>query len=703
MTSDFSRQAFGSFGKLGPGTRVAGYLIEEQVGAGGMAVVFRAHDEVLGRPAAVKVIAPSMADDEEFRARFLRESRAAAAVRSVHIVPVYAAGEADGLLYIATQYVAGGDLATLLRRAGGRLSPQRAASLVTQVASALDAAHAAGLVHRDVKPQNVLIDALPEQPEHAYLADFGLSKGTQSTGLTTPGQFLGTPEYCAPEQIKSDRVDGRTDQYALGCLAFVLLTGSLPFHRQEIVATLWAHLQDPVPRVTALRPELPAAVDGVITRALAKSPADRYARCGEFAAALQQALAPARPATARSGGSWLDQYDALRADEPARSLAASGPPAASRPPWELPAASPRPSATHAAGPPLTTASALPAPAASPRFRRPGKSLVIAAAVATVAVLAVGVVALLGFLKPDPVSYNARVLADASYNFDNPEAMAADGDRIWVINNSGSVTELKATDGSLIQTLSGYIYGFKEPSGIAVADGHVWITNYTGNSVTELNADNGSWIRTISGSQYGFNTPEGIAADGAHLWITNFTSNSVTELNASSGAWIRTISGGHYGFDNPDGITADGTHVWVANTDEGADTLTELNAADGSWVQTLNDINAQCMVVYGGHLWVAGALSVAELSLSDGSTIRTVSEVGDNYSGGAGAAGIVVDGTDIWAANQGGWLTELNARDGTVLRTLPGSTNHFGTPAGIAVRGTQVFVSDNKSVTELTVG
>jgi len=303
MTSDFAGLPYGSFGRLGPGRRIAGNLIEEQIGAGGMAVVFRARDEVLGRLAAIKVIAPSLASDEEFRARFLRESRAVAAVHSLHIIPVYTAGEAEGLLYIATRFVPGGDLAMLVRRSGGRLAAGRVVSLVTQVASALDAAHAAGLVHRDVKPQNILVDTVPERPEHAYLSDFGLSKGVQSSaGLTASGQFMGTPDYCAPEQIRGGHMDGRADQYALACVAFVLLTGTLPFRRPEAVAAMFAHLQDPVPLVTGLRPELPVAVDGVIARALAKSPEQRYGQCGDFAAALQEVLVPARSATVLDGG-----------------------------------------------------------------------------------------------------------------------------------------------------------------------------------------------------------------------------------------------------------------------------------------------------------------------------------------------------------------------------------------------------------------
>jgi serine/threonine-protein kinase len=261
---------------------------------------------VLGRLVAVKVIVPSMADDEDWRARFLRESRLAASIDSPHIVPVYAAGESDGLLYIATRYVGGGDLSGLVRREGGRLAPGRAVALIAQVASALDAAHAAGLVHRDVKPQNVLVDAVPERPEHAYLSDFGLSKGTSSsTGLTVSGQFLGTPDYCAPEQIRSGYVDGRADQYALGCVAFVLLTGALPFHRPETVATMFAHLQDPVPLVSRFRPDLPVAVNGVIARAMSKSPGNRYKRCADFAQDLRDSLASVPPGRPADPFSWL--------------------------------------------------------------------------------------------------------------------------------------------------------------------------------------------------------------------------------------------------------------------------------------------------------------------------------------------------------------------------------------------------------------
>jgi len=273
------------------GSRVAGYLLVEQVGTGGMAVVFRAWDEQLHREVALKVLAPGLAADEEFRRRFLRESRAAAAVDDPHIIPVYEAGESGGVLFIAMRYVSGGDVRGLLRRQGP-LPPGRAATIISPVASALDAAQGAGLVHRDVKPGNMLVDAREGRPDHVYLSDFGLSKvAMSSVGLTGTGQIMGTPSYMAPEQIEGRAVDGRTDQYALACVAFELLTGEPPFLRDQDIAVLHAHLSQPPPPLSSRRPGLPAAADQVLARALAKAPADRFASCHEFADALRESLA----------------------------------------------------------------------------------------------------------------------------------------------------------------------------------------------------------------------------------------------------------------------------------------------------------------------------------------------------------------------------------------------------------------------------
>jgi serine/threonine protein kinase len=270
------------------GSRVAGYRLEGQIGQGGMAVVFRAHDERLDRQVALKILAPALAADEAFRQRFIRESRAAAAVDDPHIIPVFEAGEAAGVLFIAMRYVGGGDMRTLMDREGP-LSAGRAAAIVSPVASALDAAHVAGLVHRDVKPANVLVDTRPGRPDHVYLSDFGLSKGAASS-LTGTGQFLGTLEYIAPEQIEGNAVDGRADEYALACAAFELLTGAPPFRRDEAMAVMYAQLSEPPPLLTSRRPDLPPAADQVFARALAKAPADRYPSCREFADALRTAF-----------------------------------------------------------------------------------------------------------------------------------------------------------------------------------------------------------------------------------------------------------------------------------------------------------------------------------------------------------------------------------------------------------------------------
>ncbi|HTZ92034.1 MAG TPA: protein kinase [Streptosporangiaceae bacterium] len=272
------------------GYRIAGYRLEQQIGRGGMAAVFGAYDERLERQVALKILAPAMAEDEAFRQRFIAESRAAAAVEDPHIIPVYEAGEADGVLFIAMRLVPGGDLRTQVAE-HGPLAPDRATWILSAVASALDAAHASGLVHRDVKPANMLLDVRPGRPDHVYLSDFGVSKTAVSTsGLTAGGQFIGTVEYSAPEQIRGHEVDGRSDQYALGCAAFELLCGHPPYAGRQGPAAMYAHLSAPPPSVTAERPELPAAVDGVFARVLAKSPADRYDSCQEFAAALRAAL-----------------------------------------------------------------------------------------------------------------------------------------------------------------------------------------------------------------------------------------------------------------------------------------------------------------------------------------------------------------------------------------------------------------------------
>jgi hypothetical protein len=270
------------------GSRIAGYCLEEQIGHGGTAVVFRAQDERLPRQVALKILSPTLAADDEFRHRFIRESRSAAAVDDPHIIPVYEAGDANGVLFIAMRYVPSGDAGTLVRRLGP-LPIARVAAIISAVASALDAAHAAGLVHRDVKPANMLVDSRPGRPDHVYLSDFGLTKGGQASATQTgTGHFLGTPTYCAPEQIRGQAVDarGRVRAGVRGVHAAVR-RAAVPTGRGAGGAVR-THVRAAA-RLTSRREDLPVAVDDVLMRALAKTPEDRYLTCGEFADDLRAA------------------------------------------------------------------------------------------------------------------------------------------------------------------------------------------------------------------------------------------------------------------------------------------------------------------------------------------------------------------------------------------------------------------------------
>ena len=268
------------------GTELAGYRIESLLGWGGMSVVYMAEDLRLKRRVALKLLAAGLVEDASFRDRFLRESELAASIDHPNIIPIYEAGTTADLLFIAMRYVEGRDLKARLQR--GRLDPADAIGILAQVASALDAAHARGLVHRDVKPSNVLLDtaARPDGSDHVYLADFGLTKRvSEEAGIGDDGYLMGTIDYVAPEQIAGDEIDGRADVYSLGCVFYECLVGQPPFRNESDLAVVFAHLERESPAPSALRPELPGALDGAIARALAKEPDQRYPSCREFARA----------------------------------------------------------------------------------------------------------------------------------------------------------------------------------------------------------------------------------------------------------------------------------------------------------------------------------------------------------------------------------------------------------------------------------
>jgi len=395
------------------GDEFAGYRVRSVLGRGGMSVVYQAENLRLNSVIALKILAPELADDDVFRARFLEESRIAASLNHPNVIPIYDMGARDDLLYIAMRYVSGTDMRQMIKKRG-RILPATGLFLVSQAARALDAAHRMGLVHRDVKPGNLLIERGADEadPDHVYLADFGITKHAMSrSGLTSTGQFLGTIDYVAPEQIRGTSVLGLADQYSLGCVLYECLTGRVPFEKDLDAAIIWAHVEEPPTMPTVLRPELPPEIDEVFGRVLAKRPDERYGSCREFVEAARVALGMPGRGTQSSQAYGLMTGEP-RADAPPGRQAGTPPdrfswssaasqahaPGTVHPvaPGSVPAASPsggtlasHPRESGAAGPggpgqPAGT----PPPAGPPRdrgwYRRPRRLAALAAAVVIIA-------------------------------------------------------------------------------------------------------------------------------------------------------------------------------------------------------------------------------------------------------------------------------------------------------------------------------
>src|SRR3954454_11007870 len=285
--------------RLEPGAMFAGYRIEGLIDRGGMGVVYRATDEDLSRTVALKIIAPEHTQNPDAVRRFKAEARLAASLEHPNIVPIHRGGEYRGVLYLAMRFVPGTNLRHVIN--GGQLDLDRVQRIMTAVASALDAAHESGLVHRDVKPANILLSGTGEH-EHVYLTDFGLTKRLGSQGsLTRTGAWVGTPDYVAPEQIRAGTGVGRADIYSLGCVVYEMLTGEVAYPKDNDMAKLWAHVQDPCPLPSSKRDDLVQAFDDVVARATAKEPDDRFARASEMALAVNAAAAEQRTHLGRAG------------------------------------------------------------------------------------------------------------------------------------------------------------------------------------------------------------------------------------------------------------------------------------------------------------------------------------------------------------------------------------------------------------------
>jgi hypothetical protein len=368
------------------GDTFGGYVIEAVVGRGGMGVVYRAEQPQLGRQVAIKVIAPEHASNPVFQERFRRESRLAASIEHPNAIPIYEAGVADDdTMYLVMRYVDGIDLSTLISR-DGPLDPSRAGKIVDGVAGALDEAHAAGLVHRDVKPGNVLI-ASSRGRERAMLTDFGLTKlATEQDGVTATGNWVGTIDYASPEQIRGRKLDARSDVYALGCVMYCALTGHVPFERETDVAKLYAHANDEPQPPSAHRPGVPPEIDQAVMRALAKDPEDRFPSAGDFGRATLAAMtgvAVIEPERTVATGEAAPGSDEI-AVPPTRDATPPQAPTVGVPPPEPPSAEPP---TAAVPPPEPDAAPVgeTAQLRKPEKRRINPLLVLAA----VAVLVVG--------------------------------------------------------------------------------------------------------------------------------------------------------------------------------------------------------------------------------------------------------------------------------------------------------------------------
>jgi hypothetical protein len=573
------------------GATFAGYRVESLVGRGGMGVVYRAWDLSLERPVALKLIAPELAEDERFRARFLREPRLAASLDHPGVVPIYEAGEWERQLYLAMRFVEGSDLKSVLEREG-RLAPERALVVLAQVADALDAAHRRELVHRDVKPANVLLD----EDGHAYLTDFGITK--QLGAVTTDtGRVLGTLDYLAPEQIRGEDVDGRTDGYALGCVLYECLAGTPPFRRSTVAETLWAHMNDQ----PAALPDQPSLAP-VFRRGLAKSREDRYGTCADLvdAAASELGLAAPRAAGRRSraalllaiGGVLLGAAAVLaligdlggddsESGAPLLDVATNSVGAVDARASELALAAPlpgRPTDVAAAGETawVATVDSTAVTGVSARTRSISRTVPLAGRADAVAVGegsvwvadgGRGVVSRIeaGYERvsdrfPVPAS---REAAQPSGRLQAPRAsLAVAGGAVWLTNGSGRLVQIEAGTGETTDAPVG-----RRLDAVTAGGGAVWALSSRSASVLRVDPHDGGVTDTISiaarsGADAPF--PVAIAASSRAVWVLNGNTATVTQIDPRALGVVTTIP---IGVDRvPTDIAASGDTAWVSNGD-----------------------------------------------------------------------------------------------------------------------------------------
>jgi YVTN family beta-propeller protein len=625
------------------GTRLAGYRIQALLGRGGMGVVYLAEQIGPHRQVALKLLSAPVATSEAFRERFLRESELAAAIDHPNVLPVYDAGETEGMLWIAMRYVPGIDLAALLA-SQGPLPAEQALGIAGQVAGALDAAHARGLVHRDVKPANILLAMDGGAVAHAWLADFGLTKRIGGArGLTVSGQVLGTIDYVAPEQVEGGPVDGRADQYALGCVLFECLTRVVPFRRDSELAVLWAHVHDPPPRLGEYRPDLPAGLEEVVDRALAKAPGDRYPSCGALVAAAQAALAGAAPAGRRHR---------------VRRRARRG--------------RPRPGLTRRSLLVLTvTAGVLSAVllVAAVLLVRDGRAPAGPAASAVV-------VAANHAVRIDPATYQAVAAVAVA---PDPAAVAVGGGLVWVANRQdGTVTVVDPGANRVQETIpaSGSGPVGQGGPGLAFASGSLWVADAHQRQVTRRPLDTDPTAIPVDAS------PNVIADAQDTVWVAGRTPSGgglLVRIDAATNQILPMAQLPHA----PTGLatTPDGRTVWVATP--GDKTIHRIDTRPGGTPKRTKLPLAPDQAAFGdGAVWVTSSKNDAVMRINASSHAIQTIPVGN------GPSGIAFGADRVWVAN---------GQDGTISVIDP-ETNEVGTrqlgfrPAAVAVDQRAVWVA-----------
>jgi serine/threonine-protein kinase len=608
-----------------------------------MGVVYRATHLALDHVVALKVISPALAEDERFRRRFGEESRIAVSIRHPNVVPIHHAGEEDGLLFVTMDLIDGTDLRGLLR-AEGPLDPEHAAAIVAEVAAALDAAHERGLVHRDVKPGNILIEPA-EAGERVFLTDFGLARQVEaSTGVTATGAFVGTLDYVAPEQIRGERVDARTDVYALGCVLFELLTGNPPFAaRDDKVAKIYAQLEERPPSLRVLDPELPGELDLAVSRALAKDPNDRFPSAGDFARAVSAAVAGQATVEA----------------ERSVAVGAAAPQAAD----ETTVAAQRP----APAPALPEAAAVRDPGT---FRRRGP--MILGALAALAAVAVAAILVLGGGDDDgdgdPDAAGApqaqvetprdeagggkapRAKIAGSVQVGGLPVEVAHGEGgIWVTSRTGNRLTYVDVEADSERIDGRYAIG-NAPEGVAVSAGFVWVAVGDDGAVVKLNAANPTDPRELGG----FTRPQGIVFGAGDIWVSDYGSDELVRIDAARTIEEQRIPVG----DGPYGIAVDERAVWVSNRLEGSVSRVPLAGGDP---QTLSiGADPKGVAAAGGSIWVAltGDNQVARLDREGKVTERIdVSSEPRGVTAGFGS---------VWVASGGGAVTRIDEDSGDVI-------------------------------------